>query len=53
MSRTRAALATTDGRLAMVSTGVTALVAGAIAWLAVGTLPMTAPTVSTTHIPLT
>jgi len=53
MSRTRAALATTDGRLAVVSTGVTALVAGAIAWLAVGTLPMTAPSVSTTHIPLT
>ena len=53
MSRTRAALATTDGRLAVVSTGVTALVAGAIAWLAVGTLPMTSPSVSATHIPLT
>ena len=53
MGKARAALATTDGRLAVVSTGVTALVAGAIAWLAVGTLPMTTPSVSATHIPLT
>jgi murein DD-endopeptidase MepM/ murein hydrolase activator NlpD len=53
MSRTRAALATTDGRWAMVSTGMTALVAGVIGWMAVGTLPMTSPVVSTTHIPLT
>jgi len=53
MSKARAAFATTDSRLAVVSTGVTALVAGAIAWLAVGTLPMTTPSVATTHIPLT
>ena len=53
MSRTRAALATTDGRWAMVSTGMTALVAGVIGWMAVGTLPMTSPVVATTHIPLT
>jgi len=53
MGKARAALATTDGRLAVVSTGVTALVAGAIAWLAVGTLPMATPSVSATHIPLT
>jgi murein DD-endopeptidase MepM/ murein hydrolase activator NlpD len=33
------ALATTDGRWAIVSTSVTALVAGAIAWLAMGTMP--------------
>ncbi|HXL98724.1 MAG TPA: M23 family metallopeptidase [Rhizomicrobium sp.] len=33
------ALATTDGRWAVVSTSVTALIAGAIAWLAVGTMP--------------
>ena len=33
------ALATTDGRWAIVSTSVTALVAGAIAWLAMCTMP--------------
>jgi murein DD-endopeptidase MepM/ murein hydrolase activator NlpD len=33
------ALFTTDGRWAMVSMSVTALVAGAIAWLAMGTMP--------------
>ena len=49
----RAALLTTDGRWAMVSTGITTLVAAAIASLALGTLPMTNPAVSTTHIPLT
>jgi murein DD-endopeptidase MepM/ murein hydrolase activator NlpD len=34
-----AVLATTDGRWAMVSTSLTALIAGSIAWLAVGTMP--------------
>jgi len=53
MTRARAALATTDGRWAVVSTGMAAIVATAIAWMAVGTLPMTNPVVSTTHIPLT
>jgi murein DD-endopeptidase MepM/ murein hydrolase activator NlpD len=33
------ALSTTDGRWAIVSMSVTALVAGSIAWLAVGTMP--------------
>jgi murein DD-endopeptidase MepM/ murein hydrolase activator NlpD len=33
------ALATTDGRWAMVSTSLTAIVAGTIAWLAIGTMP--------------
>lgn len=49
----RAALLTTDGRWAMVSTGITSFVAIIIASLAMGTLPMTNPAVSTTHIPLT
>ena len=53
MSRARTALATTDGRWATVSTGMTATVAIVIAWMAVGTLPMTNPSVSATHIPLT
>jgi len=53
MHRARAALVTTDGRWAAVSTGMTALVAGAVTWMAIGTLPMTAPSVSATHIPLT
>ena len=53
MNRARAVLATTDGRWAMVSTGMAATVAGVLAWMAVGTLPMTSPSVSTTHIPLT
>jgi murein DD-endopeptidase MepM/ murein hydrolase activator NlpD len=53
MTRARGALATTDGRWAVVSTGMTAIVAVAVAWMAVGTLPMTNPVVSTTHIPLT
>ena len=34
-----AVLSTTDGRWALVSTSVTALVAGSIAWLAAGTMP--------------
>ncbi|HSM95043.1 MAG TPA: peptidoglycan DD-metalloendopeptidase family protein [Rhizomicrobium sp.] len=33
-------LSSTDGRWALVSTSVTALVAGSIAWLAAGTIPM-------------
>jgi murein DD-endopeptidase MepM/ murein hydrolase activator NlpD len=41
-----AVLATTDGRWALVSTGLTALVAGAIAWMAVGMLPVTRPMVA-------
>jgi murein DD-endopeptidase MepM/ murein hydrolase activator NlpD len=36
-----AALSTTDGRWAVVSTSVTALIAGSIAWLAAGTIPPT------------
>jgi murein DD-endopeptidase MepM/ murein hydrolase activator NlpD len=36
-----AALSTTDGRWAVVSTSVTALIAGSIAWLAAGTVPPT------------
>ena len=38
-----AVLATTDGRWALVSTSLTALVAGAIAWMAVGMMPVNAP----------
>ena len=34
-----AALASNDGRWALVSTSLTALIAGTIAWLAIGTLP--------------
>jgi murein DD-endopeptidase MepM/ murein hydrolase activator NlpD len=41
-----AALATTDGRWALVSTSLTALVAGAIAWMAVGMMTVTRPMVS-------
>jgi murein DD-endopeptidase MepM/ murein hydrolase activator NlpD len=41
-----AALATTDGRWAVVSTSMTALVAGAIAWMAVGMMPVTRPMVA-------
>ncbi|HEX4178269.1 MAG TPA: M23 family metallopeptidase, partial [Rhizomicrobium sp.] len=41
-----AVLATTDGRWALVSTSLTALVAGAIAWMAVGMLPVTRPMVA-------
>jgi murein DD-endopeptidase MepM/ murein hydrolase activator NlpD len=39
-------IAATDMRWAAVSTGLTAMVAGAIAWMAVGTLPVTRPMVS-------
>lgn len=41
-----AILATTDGRWALVSTSLTALVAGAIAWMAVGMMPVTRPMVA-------
>ena len=41
-----AALATTDGRWALVSITMTALVASAIAWMAVGTMPVTRPMVA-------
>ena len=40
------ALATTDGRWALVSTTMTALVAGAIAWMAMGTMPVDRPMVA-------
>jgi murein DD-endopeptidase MepM/ murein hydrolase activator NlpD len=53
LQRAGAALATTDGRLAVVSTGVAALVAGTIGLMALQTLPVTNPVVATTHIPLT
>jgi murein DD-endopeptidase MepM/ murein hydrolase activator NlpD len=39
-SRLGAALASTDGRWALVSTALTGLVGGAIAWMALGTLPL-------------
>ena len=39
------ALASTDGRWAIVSTSLTALVAGAVAWMAIGTMPPTRPMV--------
>src|SRR6185369_2073224 len=41
-----AALATTDGRWALVSTTMTALVAGAIAWMAMGMMPVDRPMVA-------
>jgi murein DD-endopeptidase MepM/ murein hydrolase activator NlpD len=41
-----AVMATTDGRWAVVSTSLTALVAGAIAWMAAGMLPVDHPMVS-------
>jgi murein DD-endopeptidase MepM/ murein hydrolase activator NlpD len=37
------ALSTTDGRWALVSTSLTAMIAGSIAWLAVGTMPPMRP----------
>ncbi len=44
------ALTTTDGRWALVSTSLTALIAGTIAWLAVGTMPpMKAHSIATTQ----
>src|SRR5581483_1843565 len=44
--RADGSFAATDMRWAAVSTGLTAMVAGAIAWMAVGTLPVTRPMVS-------
>lgn len=41
-----AVLATTDGRWALVSTSLTALVAGTIAWMAVGMMPVNRPMVA-------
>ncbi len=43
--RVGGALATTDGRWALVSTSLSLLVAGAVTWMAVGTLPVTGPLV--------
>ena len=43
MTGAGAALATTDGRWAVVQSGLLAMVAGAIAWMAVGTLPVSHP----------
>src|SRR5579863_8589798 len=45
MRRFGIALATTDGRWALVSTSLSLLVAGAVTWMAVGTLPVTGPLV--------
>lgn len=41
-----AALATTDGRWALVSLSMTAVVAGALAWMAMGTMPVDRPMVA-------
>jgi murein DD-endopeptidase MepM/ murein hydrolase activator NlpD len=41
-----AVFATTDGRWALVSTSLTALVAGAIAWMAIGMMPVNRPMVA-------
>ena len=51
--RLSAALASTDGRWALVSTSLTVLVAGAIAWMAMGTMPLQNPAVGApSHTPL-
>ena len=42
-------LSTTDGRWAVVSTSVTALIAGSIAWLAMGTVPPSSAHYNTYH----
>jgi murein DD-endopeptidase MepM/ murein hydrolase activator NlpD len=42
-------MATTDGRWAIVSTSLTAIVAGAIAWLAIGTMPPSSTLAHATH----
>ena len=44
-SRRETALATTDGRWTFVSTSLSLLVAGAVTWMAVGTLPASRPLV--------
>ncbi len=41
------ALATTDGRWALVSTAMSLLVAGSVTWMAIGTLPVSSPLVGT------
>jgi murein DD-endopeptidase MepM/ murein hydrolase activator NlpD len=41
-----AAMATTDGRWALVSTSMAALVSGAIAWMAIGMMPVDRPMVA-------
>ncbi|HWA92227.1 MAG TPA: M23 family metallopeptidase [Rhizomicrobium sp.] len=51
-----AALSTTDGRWALLSTSLTAMIAGTVAWLAVGTMPPLKPhgfhaTRTTTFLP--
>jgi murein DD-endopeptidase MepM/ murein hydrolase activator NlpD len=51
-SRVGAKLATTDGRWALVSTSVTLLVAGAITFMAMGTLPVMGPGLSPSHVSL-
>ena len=45
MRRIGTALATTDGRWALVSTSLSLLVAGSVTWMAVGTLPVSGPLV--------
>ena len=51
--RLSAALSSTDGRWAVVSTSMTLLVAGAVAWMAMGTLPLQNPAVGApSHTPL-
>jgi murein DD-endopeptidase MepM/ murein hydrolase activator NlpD len=51
--RSETALATTDGRWTFVSTSLSLLVAGAITWMAVGTLPVSRPMVGApTHTPV-
>jgi len=51
--RIAAALSTADGRWAAVSSALTALVAGAVAWLALGTMPVQGPAVGApTHASL-
>ena len=52
-ARSETALATTDGRWTFVSTSLSLLVAGAITWMAVGTLPVSRPMVGApTHTPV-
>jgi hypothetical protein len=51
--RSEMALAATDGRWTFVSTSLSLLVAGAITWMAVGTLPVSRPMVGApTHTPV-
>ena len=47
MRRFSAALATTDGRWALVSASLSLLVAGSVTWMAIGTLPVSGPLVGT------